>query len=190
MSLFHYIGSNKKLPLGERGSKKIDNGYMAGNKRSAIKIKSSNLPKGMIPLEEIIDLSHIKPNEIEEYETMEDAAGIYVQVVPTSYNAIKKHFKSKYVYWVSANFEIFLLNESIKERYSDSYIANKKCLKELFKLIAENINEDEEMEIYSCWADKEEDPRDRRLDTVINLNSFEIGENFELKHKQYIVVNK
>lgn len=190
MSLFHYIGANKKLPLGERGSKKINYCCDSDGKRTAINIRSSNLPEGMIPLDQIIDLSHIKLNEIEEYETMEDAAGIYVKEVPPCYNAIKKHFKSKFVYWVSANFGIFLLNESIKERYIDSYSANKKCLKELFKLIEENINGNEVIEIYSCWADEEEESRNRKLDMVINLSSFEIGDNFELKDKQYIVVNK
>jgi hypothetical protein len=190
MSLFHYIGANKELPLGKRGSKKIDDGHESESKRLAIRIKNTNLPKGMIPLEQIIDLSHIKPDNIEEYETMEDAAGIYIEEVPQCYSSIKNHFKSKYVYQVSASFGNFLLNKSLKERYSESYSANKKCLKELFKLIEENINEDENMEIYSCWADEEDEPRNRKLDMSINLVSFEIGDNFELKDKQYIVVNK
>jgi hypothetical protein len=48
MSVFYYIGADKELTLGERGSKRID--------------KSS-----------------IKDSQIEEYETLEDAAGIYLE---------------------------------------------------------------------------------------------------------------
>jgi hypothetical protein len=187
MSLLHYIGANKKLPLGERGSKKINTGHESETKRSAIKIKNANLPQGMIPLEQIIDLSHIKPDEIEGYETMEDAAGIYVQELPPRYSEIKRHFRSKHIYMVSANWGHFNVNEELDR---ESYSANKKCLKELFKLIAENITEDGEIEIYTCWADEEEESRNRRLDMVINLSSFEVGDNFELKDKQYIVVKR
>jgi hypothetical protein len=190
VSLFHYIGANKELPLGERGSKKVDNWHGVDNKRVAMSIKNSNIPEVGRPLEQIIDMSHIKCNEIEQYETMEDAAGIYIQDIHPRYSEIKKHFRSKYIYQISANIGCFLLNKRLVELNSERYIINKKCLNELFKFIEENINENEEMEIYTCWADEEEEPGNRKLDMIINLNSFEIGDDFELKDKQYIVVNR
>jgi hypothetical protein len=190
MSIFHYIGANKKLPLGERGSKKIDRGCGVDSKKVAISINSSNTPEGIIPLEQIVNIPDINFNEIEEYETMEDAAGIYIQDIHPIYAEIKKHFKSMYIYEISANFGRFQVNERLKELNEEGFTINKKCLIELFKFIEENINENEEIEIYTCWADEEEEGPNRKLDMTINLNSFEIGDNFELKDKQYIVVNR
>lgn len=159
MSIFHYIGANKELPLGERGSKKINREYG-------------------------------EDNEIEEYETMEDAAGIYIQDVHPIHSGIKKHFRAKYVYRISANIGSFQVNQRLKELNRELYKINKKCLIELFKFIEESINENEEIEIYTCMADEEKKLRNNKLDMTINLNSFEIGDNFELKDKQYIVLNK
>lgn len=50
MSIFHYIGANRKLPLGERGSKKIDRGCGVDSKKVAISINCSNTSEGIIPL--------------------------------------------------------------------------------------------------------------------------------------------
>ena len=190
MSIYHYIGANKKLPLGERGRKKIDSSHGEDNQKTVIRIENYTLPEGSIPLEQIIKMPNINSNEIEEYETMEDAAGIYIGDIYPSHSKIKKHFKSKYIYQFSANFAYFSLNERLLELDSEMYLVNKKCFNELFKYIEENINENEEIEIYSCWDNEEEEPRIKRLDMIINLNSFEIGVNFELEDKQYIIVNR
>jgi len=190
MSMFYYIGANKQLPLGERGSKEINNGHRLDKKKTVIHIKNASIPEGSIPLEQIIDLSAIKSSEIAEYETMEDAAGIFIEDVHPCYNDIKQHFKSKYVFQFSANFGGFLLNERLKHFDCEGYNANKKCINELFKFIAENLNEHEEIEIYSCWTGEEQEPRNRKLDMIININSFELGADFELKDKQYIVVKR
>ena len=48
-------------------------------------------------------LSHIQENQIEVYDSMEDAAGIYVQQLEAWNEAVRKHFTNKYVYQVSPN---------------------------------------------------------------------------------------
>ncbi|SCW83360.1 hypothetical protein SAMN04487970_106114 [Paenibacillus tianmuensis] len=60
MSLFHYIGSNRKLPLGERGKIKSSDDKSNGKSPKAFRFKSAILPEGATPSEQIFDLSHIK----------------------------------------------------------------------------------------------------------------------------------
>lgn len=190
MSIYYYIGANKELPLGSRGKKKIDNGYDVDSPPKVIKIKNYSLPEGAVPLEEIIDMSKFKPSEIEEYETMVDAAGIHIHDVFWAHSRIKKHFKSKYIYEFSPNFGNFWLSQRLMELDSEAYLVNKKCVEELFKYIKENMDENEEIEIYSCCDSEEEMPRKKELDWIININSFKIGDSFDFEDKQYIVINR
>lgn len=155
-----------------------------------IHFKNEILPEGAIPLEEIIDMSKFSSNQIQEYESMEDAAGIFVEDLNPYYSKIKRHFKSKYIYQFSADFGSFSINENLILMDYERYKINKKCLRELFKFISDSLIEGEEIEIYSCWADEELMKRDRKLDMSININSFELETNFELKDKQYIVVKR
>ena len=188
MSIYYYIGANKELPLGSRGKKRIDNGYDVHYPPKVIKIKNCRLSEGEVPLEEIIDMSKFKPSEIEEYETMVDVAGIHIHDVFGAHSKIKKHFKSKYIYEFSPNFGNFWLSQRLMELDSEAYLANKKCVEELFKYIEENMDENEGIEIYCCCDSEEEMPRKKELDWIININSFEIGDYFELEDKQYIVI--
>lgn len=190
MSIYYYIGANKELPLGSRGKKIINNGYNDDTPKKIIKIKNCKLHEGSKPLEEIIDMSKFKENEIVEYETMIDAAGIYIEEVFSTHSKIKKHFKSKYIYQIAPSFGQFWLSQKLFELDDECYLVNKKCVEELFKYIDENLGENEEIEFYSCWDSEEEMPRYKGLDKTININNFQIGDYFELEDKQYIVVNR
>jgi len=185
MSIMHFLAANKEMPLGSFGEKSIKN---ATKDKKAIQFKNVELPEGYIPLEQVIDLSDIKEEEIEVYSTYEDAAGIYVEKVPTENENVKKHFRNQFVYLVSANIGKFIVNDEIKKANEQMYLANKKCVSELFEYIRNNKGENEEFELYSCWFGEEEQERDINLDTVIELKEFQIGDNFYLKEQQYITV--
>jgi replication fork clamp-binding protein CrfC len=100
MSIMHFLAANKEMPLGSFGEKRIKS---ATKDKKAIQLKNVELPEGYIPLEQVIDLSDIKEEEIEVYSTYEDAAGIYVEKVPTENENVKKTFSESFVYLVSAN---------------------------------------------------------------------------------------
>lgn len=57
----------------------------------------------------------------------------------------------------------------------------------MFKYIRDNLCEGEEFEIYSCWA-REESIHDNKVYKVIDLKSFNIGDEFSLWDKEYILI--
>lgn len=188
MSMFHYIGSNRELPLGERGRIKSSDDRSSGKSTKAIRFRSAILPEGSTPLEQIIDLSHIKEDEIEVYDSMEDAAGIYIEELGNWNAAIRKHFKSPFVYQISPNWGSFFLNSELEKQLPDEYRASVKCINELFKLMREYGVDHDEYELYSCWANEEDEMKNDELTKTIDLKSFTISDNFELKERQYILV--
>lgn len=184
MSIFHYIAASKELPLGSFGRRKSIRDKKKTMIRSA---PTMELPKKGIPHEKFMDLQGIREEEIVVYDTFEDAAGIYISELPAECKAIKKHFKNAYVYQVSPNFGIFLINEAMKTMHQQMYKANEKCISELFNYLRQNINDNEEIELYSCWADEEEKERDGELDKIIDIASFKVKDNFQLMERQYII---
>lgn len=97
-------------------------------------------------------------------------------------------FKNPYIYQLSASWGSFIINEKIKNWDIEHYKANLKCINELFNYIRRIISDNEEIEIYTCWADEEGEERNYNLNTIIDLKTFSIGDNFELKERQYILV--
>lgn len=190
MSFMYHIASNKELPLGSFGGKKSYKLENAKKETKAFKILSADLPKSAVPLEQIIDLSHIKEDEIEVYDTFEDAAGIYVENIHPSNENVRKHFKNKFIYQVSENIGKFFFDPELLKNDRETFLANRKCITTLFDCIRNNISENECIEIYTCWYGKEGEERNYNLDTVIKLNDFIIGDSFELKEGQYILVEK
>lgn len=184
MSMYHYIAASRELPTGSFGGGKPK----AGEPPKVIRFKSLMLPKGVAPLEKIIDISKFKEDETEEYDTYEDAAGIYIQNLEEWNKGIKAQFKNPYIYQLSASWGSFILNEKIKNWDIEHYKANLKCINEFFYYIRRNIFENEEFEIYTCWANEEGEERNHNLDTVIDLKTFSIGDHFEFKERQYILV--
>jgi len=123
------------------------------------------------------------------YKSLEEAAGIWVQKFePQPHNIeILKHFKNSNIYTVSPNWGKFFIYPALKEKFEDSYYANRKCILELFNYIRENICDGEEFEIYSCWTG-EESNQDNKLYEVIDLKHFNLGDEFSLDENKYILI--
>lgn len=104
MSRFHYIGSATELPLGERGSvlsaktyNEVKNSPEYKKQREVIRLQ------GIIPLEDIVDLSHLRAGDHLVYDSEEDAAGIFIEELGYWNDEIRKHFRSPFVYRISPN---------------------------------------------------------------------------------------
>lgn len=189
MSQFYYLASSKELHIGEYGSKPSQGNMRNSNDIKAINNKNCNkITKGVL-LVEVIDLSKLHHDSI-EYDTFEDAAGIFIKKLTRHKKRIAKHFKNPFIYEVSANFGNFIINKGLKNYDIDCYKANHKCISMLFEYIAEHICKDEVIEFYPCWADEEEFARNKDLDMVINLNEYSLPEEFEFKDKQYVIFRK
>lgn len=154
MSLYHYIGANRELPLGQRG------GVAA----------------------------KFKDGEIEEYDSMQDLAGIYIEPLHERNVVIKKHFGSTYVYGIAANWGGFFLNPLMKKDFPEDYKAHVKCIEELFRLMKDYGTDGDEFELYSCWYGEENEARDDSLTRDVDLHSFTLSDDFKLKDKQYIKI--
>jgi hypothetical protein len=76
----------------------------------------------------------------------------------------------------------------LKKKFPEEYKASVKCINELFKLMREYGADHDEFEFYSCWVDEESEVKNDKLNRVIDLKSFTVSDNFELKDRQYIVV--
>lgn len=187
MSRVHYIAASKELPTGNFGGRKLKN---IEKHPKAVRFKTASLPKGSIPLDQIIDLSFIKEDEIEEYESFEDAAGIFVEKLAFESNDIRKQFKNSFIYRIAGSWGEFYLNTDNRNKFPDMYAANKKCLKELLDYIRKNLDNGEKIEFYTCWIGEEGEPRAEWLDTVIDLDSFQIGSDFEFFDRQYVIFNR
>jgi hypothetical protein len=189
MSQFHYIGSPVELPLGERGS------VLSSKKHSEVLASPEYQAKreelrlqGMTPLEDIVDLSHLRDEDCLVYDTEEDAAGIYIEALGYWNEEIRKHFQSPYVYKISPNWGGFAVLPSHQETRPEPLNASLKCCRELFKLMRDFGAPGAVFELYTCWADEEGHPRNKKLDRVIDLPYFQLEQGFDLLEKEYIVV--
>lgn len=186
MSMMHYIAANRELPLGESGGKKLRDVDESRHKVKAIRFQRMEQPEGSVPLDQIIDLSDIKEEETVVYETLEDAAGIYVQEIEPRAEIVRKQFKNRYVYQLSSGFGDFFLNKDLQTLYPDRFAANRKCLKELFDYIGRNIGDHEEIELYTCWYGEEEEEKNQALTAAVDLKTFSLGNDFKFSDRQYI----
>lgn len=183
MTLFYYIATDKELPTGSYGKKKT-----IMKLKDALKLypPNENSPTS------IFDLSHLYEQNTEVYETEEDAAGLYVSG-PLTNQDTSRHFRNPFVYQVDHDGGSFQISDRIKEISPQAFLLGKKCLTELFTYLDHHLVSGEHAELYACWAhgmERFEEPRNRKLDLVLNLNTFELGEEFEWQDRQYIVVNK
>lgn len=182
MSLLHYLAANKLLPTGEFGSIKIKD---ANNPKAIVFLKAEQL-EGTTPLNQIIDMPELQEDEIVVYESSEDAAGIYIMAIDHEYRSVQKQFKNKFVYSLSPNFGIFQVDDELKRISIECYRDNKKCVDTLFNFIYSQVTPGESIELYSCWAGEEEEEKNGKLDTCIDISTFEMGRTFKLQERQYI----
>lgn len=185
MTLYYYIGSPKELPTGSFGQKK-----------TIMKLKDALRlypPKNEeTALHNVFDLSHLYEQDTEVYETEEDAAGLYVSG-PLRNEDTAGHFKYPYVYQADPNGGSYHISKQLQKRAPISYATGKKCLAELFSYLNRNLEPGEEAELFACWADNSgrfSEPRNRKLDLALDLNTFKLGEEFEWRQQQYILVKK
>lgn len=188
MSIVHYISSNKELPLGEFGVIRTNNNI--SNEVSANCNINSKISSNHIPIEKIIGLPEIKDTEIDKYENYDDLAGIYVSRVDNTDNGIRRQFKNYYIYCVSPCCGKFIISDIMKKTDSLMYNINMKCINELFKYIYQNIPENGMFEIYTCYIGEEGVERNHELNTIIDLDSLVISDNFAFLDKQYILITK
>lgn len=189
MSRFHYIGSATELPLGERGSvpsaktyNEVKNSPEYKKHREALRLQ------GIIPLDDIADLSHLRDENCLVYDSEEDAAGIFIEELVYWNDEIRKHFRSTYVYRISPNWGGFSVSPKLKDTLPGSYNASLKCCRELFRLMTDYGVSGAEFELYTCWAEEEGLPRNKKYDRIFDLASLSLEDGFELREKEYIVV--
>jgi len=185
LSMMYYLAASKELPLGSFGEKKIKD---AGKEVKAMKFANVQLPEGYIPLEQVIDLSHIKEDEVVVFATYEDAAGIFVEKLPMENSGVKRHLKNSFIYRIQPNIGKFCIDEEIRKINEPMYLAHRKCVNELFDYIRRNKVDNEEMEFYACWYGEEEHDRNPELDLIIDLKTFEPADKFGFKEQQYILI--
>jgi hypothetical protein len=185
MTLFYYIATDKELPTGSFGQKK-----------TIMKLKDAlNLqypPNDQIPLHTVVDMSHLYDEATEVFETEEDAASLYVSG-PLQNQNTSQHFRYPNVYQVDHDGGSFHISNQLRELSPTSYFCGKKCITELFSYLDRILESGEEVELYACWAhgmDRFLEPRNSKLNLVLDLNTFEVGEEFEWQERQYILVKK
>lgn len=183
MTVFHYIASKRELPTGWYGQKAK---LVPISDVSDIKIKGAELKK--TKKNKYVKPLNSKENYIIEFETEEDFLGISVSELE-SHDEITNKFNNTFLYHLDC---------------SD----HRKCYRDLFKYIAQNLVEDEKIELYTCQDGDELKPRDASIDVIINLKSKhytncignfklderrlfeELSERFSLRERQYVVVSK
>jgi len=185
VSLYHYIGSKRELPLGQRGGVRVEN---KDNKSAFNIIVFKNGDPPAIPVERLYDTAEIKEDEIEVYDSMLDLVGIYISRLNEKNMLIRKHFENPFVYMIEPSWGGFDLSPLLKQNFPEYYKRHVKCIEELFKLMQDYGTDGDEFELYSCWINEENEPRDDSLTRVIDLSSFTLADNFELKDKQYIKI--
>lgn len=115
-----------------------------------------------------------------------DAAGICIYPLGERDEAVRQHFHSRYVYYLSSNWGSFHLHPDMKNLFPDEYKASVKCFHELFRLMREYGEDQDEFEIYTCSIGEENEPK--RTHLLMDLKTFSLSDNFAFKDKQYIAV--
>lgn len=137
-----------------------------------------------------LDLPNISEEEIQVFESYVDAAGIYISDFQPEVIDLKDHFSSCFVYSVSPNIGNFYLSEELKSTNVRKFKENRKCIYELIAYIKQNIDENEEIHLYTCLSGEENNERKYDLDEVINLNEFELDDDFGLIEGQCLTFIK
>ncbi|WP_232841466.1 hypothetical protein [Caldicellulosiruptor acetigenus] len=178
----HYIAANKELPVGGFGFKQSE-GEQRKKWLDMVYKQAKNKEKGTIF--EFVDIEDIDWDNIEIYDSLEDATGITVCDLTDEEMAVKENFKNPFVYRLTG---IFYFSEKMKERDLELYKARKKELNVLFEYISSNITGEEIIELYSCeWGKWTEKPK---IITEIDLSTFVFPEEFELRCGEYIIFKK
>ncbi|KAA6449369.1 hypothetical protein [Bacillus swezeyi] len=181
MTLHHFIGANKKLPIGEFGRnptlKPISELKIKGidvNKRFQGKKNRNNSGNSLVKV----------------YDTEEDAYGIDIVQLDPGYEAVRNKFTHPYIYELQGYL------------HANNTPGQRKSIKSLFLYIEKYLSKGDSIEIYSCLDGYEDEDKDESMDVVINLNTLQFGKHikfkdinhlshiFYLEDKQYVLVEK
>lgn len=185
MSIAYYIAANKELPLG----------YTSDNWDNEKEIKVIRILSLEASKEEedttTISIPEVLEDEIKICNTMDELASTYVtNVDDETKSALKKQFKNSFIYEISPVWGEFSLKSKMREENIEEYKTCKKCIEELFKYIGDNLNNQEEIELYACYIDEESEKRNMSLDRNIILSEFELKEGFEIQDRQYVKIRR
>jgi len=184
MSYTYFISSKKELPLGQFGVNK----KVSATKTTKVTLFLEGETSIDSALKKIqFDISNITSDEIDVYNTIEDISGLVISKLNEYNKMVEKHFENEYVYHIHPNFgSNFFLNHKSKIYDPLSYRGDKKTIENLFEFIKENIDKGGPMEMYTCWIGEEARNRDEKLDKVIKLSEFVLGNNFSIEDRQYV----
>lgn len=125
------------------------------------------------------------------YQTLEEAAGIYVQKSHLQPEITRKLFKYPYVYEVMPNVGKFIVSEELKILNRDLFMANRRCIGELLAYLRQNLNTGEEIEFYTGYDSGDGVQGVVEFSVGIDLSTFTVGDRFDLfKINQYLLITK
>lgn len=187
MSRFYYLASPVPLPCGESGLAFTMKPYseVVASPEHQLKQEESR-QAGMVPLGDIVDLSHLNDKLVMVFETEEDAAGIVIRELDTYREAVRHHFKQPYVYQITAEGGGFEIPANVPEELAVNFLPARKCCRLLGELLREQAVPGEYFEFYTCWAGEEDWPRANKLDRDVDMASFVWEEGLQPQEKQYI----
>ena len=180
MTMHHFMASNKPLPLGSYGRNPT---LIPLSELKCLNKKGKKKKRKKKPLS-----SELANKYVEIYETEVDLLGISIAEL-NGYDEIKDKFSHPFMYELTCGH-------------------HRKCYRELFKYLDENLSEYDSVEIYTCWSGDEAKSKNDGLDLKINLKTLyfenyigkfklnekryidELSERFSLREKQYVVVTK
>ncbi|MGE6631861.1 hypothetical protein [Bacillus sp. NPDC077027] len=180
MTLHHFIGANKKLPIGEFGHNPTFKTI------SELSIKSVAFNK------QFVRKNRYKSEDslVMVYETEEDAYGIDIVHLAPEDEAVINKFTHPYIYEVQGYL------------HANNTPGQRKSIQSLFLYIEKHLSKGDSIEIYSCLDGYEDEDKDEGLDIVIHLNTLQFGNHIKLKDinhlsqifyledKQYILIKK
>ena len=187
MTVHHYIASSREIPTGDYGSKAQ---IVPISHISEIKIRGLKTPK-KTKTNKYRNDTKINEHYMVVYETDEDYQGISISELDgyEGYDEIRNQFSNPYVYHLGC---------------SD----HRKCYRELFKYIDENLLDGESVELYTCLDGHELKEKINSLNIFVNLTTKhfqndigkfnlnekrlfdELSERFSFRERQYVLIIK
>lgn len=182
MSIITYMATPVAIETGSFGSNMIEiKSIEVLSKDKAIVNELVEIDSGLLSFEGK-DLEWFKKS-IVVFEG-EPEMGIYIRKVPSEIARSFSKFENEFVYEIHLK-TVMDPNSIINEEFM-------KNLKRDKKLLDEKLREMELMngfiELYSCWMDEENLPRNRKLDKTISYEEYLTCDYIELQEKQYIKI--
>ena len=104
---------------------------------------------------------------------------------------VRKQVNKPYIYYVGAHTGCgcgfyYDMSEVFDESSLEENKMNRRSVENLFLYIRENLINEEEFKLYSCWAGDERSQCEKQ--TIININSFILGDSFSFDENELIIV--